>query len=166
MNFLDKAYYGNSVQAYFIAGAIALVAFAVATTVRLVIVRRLGRVVEQTHTRLDDLAYELVKQTKFWIITTISLYCGTLALVFPPARVHILQTVAVAALALQGGIWLASGVTQLLGDYRRGKAAVGNTSSLGVVTMLAFAGREIMRAFEKNGIAWALPAQSIHVSKG
>jgi small-conductance mechanosensitive channel len=141
MDFLDEVYYGNSVQAYIVAAGIAVVAFTIATIVRLIVVRRLRGVVEETHTRLDDIVYELVKKTRFWVIVILSMYLGSLALELDYDRTRIYRTIAVAALTLQGGIWVTSAINAALAEYRRRKEDEGNTSSVGAVTLIALVGR-------------------------
>lgn len=143
MDFLDKVYYGNSVQTYIIAAGIAVATFGIASIMRMIIVRRLRRLVAATHTRVDDIAYELVKKTKFWVLLTLALYLGTLALQLDEDRVTIYQTIAVAALTLQVGIWITSAINAMLVAYRHSKEEEGNTSSLGVVTMMALIARFI-----------------------
>lgn len=141
MDFLDNVYYGNSVQAYIVAAGIATVSFTIATIIRWLVVRRLRGVVEQTHTRIDDMAYQLVKKTRFWVIVILSLYLGTLALQLDYDRARINSTIAVAALTVQAGIWITAAINAALAEYRRRKEAEGNTSSVGAVSLIALVGR-------------------------
>ncbi len=137
----DTIYYGNSVQAYAIAIAVALVVFAAASTIRAMAIGKLNRLVERSQTRLDDLAVLLVRKVKLSVILVLSLYAGSLGLSLAPEYHQVLQVVAVALFAVQMGLWASTAITFLLDDFRQRKESEGDSSSLGAIMMLAVVAR-------------------------
>jgi len=105
MMFLNSMFYGNPVWQWFLALFIAILVAVVLWLLRRIILHRFTAFAERTATELDDLVAELSSRTRFFFLLVISLYAGSLALTLPPSAARVINTVAVLALLLQGGIW-------------------------------------------------------------
>ncbi len=106
MNILQESVFGNSVQVWVAAGAIAIAVYLFLHGIRRYIGRRLSRLAERTSTDLDNLFVELVKvRTKRGYFVIYSLYVASLVLVLPAVAEKVALTAVVLALAVQAGIW-------------------------------------------------------------
>lgn len=141
MSFLDFVYYGNSIQKYLVALAIALATFTVVILVRWIAVRRLRRWAERTTTDLDDVAIDAVRRTRRWIVMLLSLYAGSLYLVVEQDLSDVTKTAAIALVALQVGLWSSGAIYFWYERYRLHREAQENVAGLGVVSMLALLAR-------------------------
>ena len=106
MTFLHKTLFDISVLDWSIAVLAAIVTFVVLSLIKKLVVRKVGAFAATTETKLDDLAVDLVKETKFFSLLMTALFVGSLVLTLP-ARVNlIIQKVLILTLIVQGSLWL------------------------------------------------------------
>jgi small-conductance mechanosensitive channel len=141
MDFLQSTFYGNTLQTWGIAILVAVVTLLV---LRLLVRMAAGRaraLSEKTETRLDDLIAGLLAGTKSFFLLLIGVYAAALTLTLPDRVRELIDSIAVIALIMQGGIWVTAAVAFFLEAYRRDKlsedaAAVTTISALGFVSKL------------------------------
>ncbi len=109
--FLSKIVYDNPVWTWLLAAAVILVVVVILIFLRRVAHRRLVAFANRTVTKVDDLVADLLGRTRFWFLTAVSLYAGSLALTLPPVANRVISTIAVLALLIQVGIWATALVT-------------------------------------------------------
>ena len=109
MDFLEQVFWDNTFQQWLIGLGIAVVAYAVLSLGRRVIVRRLRSFARTTSTDIDDLIADLLARTRFYFLIVIGLYFGTFALTLPDHLQKLFATLASLALLFQAGVW-ASGL--------------------------------------------------------
>lgn len=79
--------------------------FLAALAVRSILMRNLGRFAKRTSSRFDDIAIELIGQTKTLALLVLALYAGSLALNLTRELAEIAKIAAVVALLGQVGLW-------------------------------------------------------------
>ncbi len=143
MEFFDRIYWHNTVSAYAIGLGIAVATLLGVYVARAVVLGRLKRLAEKTHTKLDDVAVAVVRKTRFWAVLLLALYVGSQVLRFPPKVAELFQVIAVGAFAIQAGLWASAGITLWVDEYRRTKLEEGDVSSVGAVALIGIAVRII-----------------------
>nr|WP_245302024.1 mechanosensitive ion channel family protein [Symbiobacterium terraclitae] len=98
-------FYGNSLQDWLLALAVAAGTYLVLAFLIRVVVGRLARIAAQTSTQLDDAITDVLSRTAVWFKLYLAVYAGSRALVLPPTTLGLLRNLLVIALAIQLGIW-------------------------------------------------------------
>jgi small-conductance mechanosensitive channel len=103
---LNREIYGNSVQQWLIAAAAIVLAFIALPVMNRVLRSRAERYSLHPAGRwLAGLA-AMLKETRFWFLLTVSLWAGTLMLIFPDPDVPLrIRTLTIVVLLLQIAIW-------------------------------------------------------------
>jgi small-conductance mechanosensitive channel len=135
---LEATYWGNSVRSYLVAAGILLAILLVVWIARAIIVKRVGGVARRTETRLDDIVVGVVTATKMWLTLIVALYAASLFLVLPADLAAKIHTAAVIALLVQIGVWATAAIGATVQRVREKKMAEGETSGLGILSMIGF----------------------------
>ncbi len=146
VSFLDKSYYGNLVRDYGVALGIALGLILAAQVFRLVLLRRLRRLADQTDTKVDDGLVYMVERTRQWTVLVVALYLGSLRLELSPELTSAARVIAVIAALFQVGLWAGGGIRFATASYRHRKELEGDTSSVGTVSLMSIVGRSVIWA--------------------
>ncbi|MFQ5740407.1 MAG: mechanosensitive ion channel family protein [Acidobacteriota bacterium] len=177
---LQDIFYGNTVQAWLTALALALVTLAALRVVRLVLTRRLKEFSRRTKTTLDDLVAELFQKTRVFFLIVLSLWVGSTALILAPVLQGWLNWIAVILVFFQAVSWSGVLVNYMVSHYVELEAGeepggAGSTAALAFIGKLALWSVLLLLALENlgvdvtalvaslgvGGIAVALAAQSI-----
>ena len=141
MELLDTTYWGNTVRAYLVAAAVALgIVLAVRIAVYL-LVKRVARLAARTETTFDDTVIKVLGATKSLLALVVAIYAGSLLLVLPVTWAQRLRTLAVIAVLLQIGVWASAALAATAKRMREKKIEAGETSGLGVISMVGLFGR-------------------------
>jgi len=105
MSILNKLLFNIRVMSWLIAVLTTVVTFIVLSLVKKFIVKRGGAFAAATETKLDDLAVDLIKETKLVSILMMSLFAGSWTLSLPPKSDLIIQKVVILTLIIQGALW-------------------------------------------------------------
>lgn len=135
--FFEQEFYGNSLQTWLFALAIAAVTFSVLQTVRLLGTTRLKQWAEQTTTWIDDLVVEVFEATSPVTIAVFSLDLGARGLTLPQTAESFVAGTAIVALCLQGGIWGNRLVSAWLSRYRLTPQGSEQATALGALSFVA-----------------------------
>ena len=105
MSALNVTFLGNTVTAWLAAvAAAAVVAFGL-RAVRGVVAKRLAGMVVNTETRLDDIVFDLVNETKFLFLLVVGLYVGSYFIALPADLRSAVDGDMTMAAVGQGGSW-------------------------------------------------------------
>ncbi len=144
MEFLHRIYYGNSVEEYLVAAGIVLAVVVAAHLLRMILRRKLEAAAAKTETRIDDLMVDMLERTRLLAVLVVALYLGAMVLVLPVKVGAGVRIAAVIAMLFQFGIWVGGAIRFLVADYRKGKEAEGDTSSLGTILVLSVVARMVL----------------------
>ena len=84
MTFLEKIYFGNTVQTWLIALGVVLVTFLTLILIKKIILRHLSKLAERTETQIDDMLLAVLSRTKHLFLFFVSVYIGSNFLFLPP----------------------------------------------------------------------------------
>jgi len=116
---LNQTFWGNTVQDWLIALAVAA---AVQVTVYVVLRFALARLTvfaARTASDVDDLIAELLEKTKFLVVALVSIWAGSLYLELPETADEVLGHILVIGVILQAAYWANGLITYGLRHYRR-----------------------------------------------
>jgi len=102
---MNLVLYGNTVQAWAIAGGAALAALAILVLVRRVATVQLSALSRRTRTELDDIGADISRRTRFVFLLVVALYAGASLLVIGSSARRALDAILVIALVGQAGLW-------------------------------------------------------------
>lgn len=112
-DYLDRLYYGNSLRAWLIAGAITLVAFSVLLVLRRLLAHRLGALALRTTNIVDDIGAEIGRRTRVYFIAALAIAIGARFILVPPRLATTLDRVVAFIVLVQVALW----ATAVIGFY-------------------------------------------------
>lgn len=145
ISFLERTFYGNSVQDWLLALLAAIVVMVVFQVVRRVIVGRVTSLARGTDTDVDDFVAHLLNKTHVLFLLIVALYAGSLFLTLPDVVARYVNHVAVIALFVQAGIWANATISFWATDYKREKIEE-DANTVTVITALSFVGSIVVWA--------------------
>ena len=125
MSWLDYSFYDNTAAEWLIALGVAVVVLIGLRGVLGTIVRRLASFVGATETRLDDIALNIVKHTRFLFLLIVGVYAGSVFLVLPATLRGLLESIIVIAFLVQIGLW----ASYLISEWVAIKSALDDETS-------------------------------------
>jgi small-conductance mechanosensitive channel len=128
MQILNYVLAGNSLIRWIIALLITLLVMAALRLVQRLVVQRIRKITDQTKNQVDDLALDMIENTKPLLIFFPALYAGSLTLRLPTVAERILSTVALATLLIQAALWGNQLISFFLKHYVRDRAEDDNTA--------------------------------------
>ena len=140
---LQLQFLGNSLLSWLYAS---LAFFLTAVGARLLLsslIRRLSVFAERTQTKLDDVAVNLIRQTKWWILAIIGVYAATRFLEMPERPRDWIQGAASVALIIQIGIWI-SGMIAVWVENSRQRRLVSSPAAATGLYAIGIVGRIIL----------------------
>ena len=143
LEFLQTEIAANSIQAWLIACAIAVIVFLVAGIVRYVSGRQLARLTERNKVLIWPVLLTVVRKTSWLFIFLVALFIGSLVLELPAGSREIFATVVVVALILQAGLWGAAAMHVMLEDYREQQLEK-DPARVTTLNVLSFIGKIIL----------------------
>lgn len=106
MHIFDRFYFGNSVLAWVMALAVALIVYIALSLVRHAVGIRLKKLADRTSTDLDNLLSDILRvRTKRIFFLSVALYCASLMLVLPAKAEKVILGIVFVILFLQVGLW-------------------------------------------------------------
>lgn len=144
---MPAAFLGNPLRDWAIAGGLALGVALALYAFKHLLGRRLARLAARTATDVDDVAAELVSETRWYFVIALALRAGSVALTLTPVIERSIKQVAAIAILLQLAVW---GDT-LIQYWLRKWAARREGDTLGASTLKAI-------GYAAKGLLWALIA--------
>lgn len=138
---LSNTFYGNEIQRWLIALGVAVGVLIVLRLVEQILIVRMQRVAEKTHTIIDDVVTGALRKTKLLFLFIVAIFVGSLWLTLDSAlRSVLLRTVIIATL-IQAGIWVSRGLQIWLEHYRKTEEDGANRTTMNA---LSFIGRLVL----------------------
>lgn len=138
---LSNTFYGNEIQRWLIALGVAVGVLIVLRLVEQILIVRMQRVAEKTHTIVDDVVTGALRKTKLLFLLIVAIFVGSLWLTLEPVvRSVLLRTVIIATL-IQAGIWVSRGLQIWLEHYRKTEEDGANRTTMNA---LSFIGRLVL----------------------
>ncbi len=135
---LDIEFYDNELRLWLVALVIALVALIVLRLVRWTFIRRAKD--EEGDFGLDDLALDLLRETKFFFALAIALYLGSLVLTLPSRLVQVIEVLVVIIFLVQLAFWGNELIAYALTRYRLQRleeGGIGSTTTVATLNVLS-----------------------------
>jgi small-conductance mechanosensitive channel len=143
MEFLQTEIAGNSLQAWLIAVAIAVIVFLVAGIIRYVSGRQFSRLAERNDVMVWPVLSTVVRKTRWLFIFLLALFIGALVIELPGRSREIFTTVMVVALILQAGTWGSAALHVMLEEYRQ-QQITKDPARVTTLNVLSFLGKIIL----------------------
>ena len=177
--FLDHVWLNNPISQWLIAVGIFLFVLVALGSIKSYILKRLKVWVKTTDTEIDDLAVQVLSQTKKLFIVLVAVWAGSRVLDMPDFLYNALEKIAIIVVILQIGIWATTALTKwlvIIGDKsaRQGQVVtwIGSVEWAGkfvIWTMVLLIGLEnlgidvsgLITGLGIGGIAVALAAQNV-----
>jgi len=105
MEILNKSLAGNTLKAWVIAFAVALVCFLVLSILKKIVGRRFSSLARRTANEVDDFIAELINRTQPYFLLAISIYLGSRILSLPAAWRSVIGKIVIACILIQVGVW-------------------------------------------------------------
>ena len=140
---LGVPFLGSSLRAWIAALAIAAVSYLVLILVKRLVIRRIGRLAGRTAPGLHDLAVELARRTRRWLLLLPVVYFGSLFLTLPPHIEAVLRSAAVLAVLIQLGLWALIGIDFWVTGTRRRRMAE-DAASVTLIGALGFIAKLVL----------------------
>lgn len=143
MSFLERTFFGNTVQAWLVAAGVTAASLGVLWLTKRFVLWRVSALAERTTNQWDDVLLDALQQTRTVFLLIVALYVGSLALVLPSNVALLLERVAVIALVIQGGLWSATAITSWVQGYRD-RVLEEDPSSATTMSAVSFVGRLVL----------------------
>ena len=140
---LEREYFDNTVRAWLTALAVAAGVFGALLIVRGLVVSRLQRLAEHTHTRVDDYVVALLRRTRYFFLFTVAIAAALPFLTLPEELRALLYRLARLAVIVQGGLWANELVSLYLHGVVRQRAAT-DLASVTTINALAMVTRLVL----------------------
>lgn len=101
----DRPFLGNPLADWITAGVIAVAVGFVLYAIKHILGRRLAALAERTVTKVDDVAYDLLRRTRYYFILALSLRAGSHAVAITPFAREVLEDITSIAVLLQIAVW-------------------------------------------------------------
>ena len=134
---LTTILYGNEIQRWLIALAVAVGTLIALRLVEQVLIVRIQRLAEKTHTVIDDVVIGALRKTKFLYLLIVSVFAGSLWVKLEPEVRSVVLHIAVVATLIQGGIWISAGLQIWLQNYRATEEDGANRTTMNALSFLA-----------------------------
>jgi small-conductance mechanosensitive channel len=154
---LEWPVYGNDVQRWAVAVAVAFVVFVGLRLAKAILMRRARTLADRFASSWGTAVADVFQNTKLWFLLIIALYGGSLLLVFPEKTGKVIESVTIVALLLQAAIWGNSLLTFSISRYVRQRmesdaASVTTITAIGFLSRLALWTIVVLLALENVGI--------------
>jgi small-conductance mechanosensitive channel len=116
---IELTYLGNSIISWLTALATLIVVAMVISLIKRLIIRKFSTLAEQSETKWDDIAVELVRKTKFWFVLMVAIFVASIPLTLPDKTRELIQSITIITLLIQGGIWVSNVIVARLEQYRQ-----------------------------------------------
>ena len=116
---LTDTFYGNEIKTWLIALAVAIGTLVALRLVEQVLIVRVERLTQKTHTIIDDVIICALRKTKLLYLLIVSIFVGSIWLSLPSEVRSPLWKVAVVATIIQAGIWLSTALQIWLENYSK-----------------------------------------------
>ncbi len=133
---LQDTLYGNSIETWLIALGVTLGVMIGLRLIEQVLIVRVARLAEKTHTIIDDVIVGALRKTKLTYLMIVSVFLGSVWLSLPENVRSMLWRVTIVATIFQGGIWLSTGLQIWLKNYQKEDLDGANRMTINALSLL------------------------------
>ena len=133
---LTDTFYGNEIKTWLIALAVAVGTLVALRLVEQVLVVRIERLAQQTHTVIDDVVIGALRKTKLLYLFIMSGFAGSIWLSLPKDVRSVFWKVTIVATIIQVGIWLSTALQIWLENYRKDETDGANRMTMNALSFL------------------------------
>lgn len=110
---MNAIYFGNTIKAWLISAAIAVVVYLTLVLIKRLVVSRLGALATRTDNAFDDAIVEVIRNTRTFFLIAVAVYAGIRGIHVDPRLIGPLETFLELLILFQVGLW-ASGLVGFL----------------------------------------------------
>ncbi|MBW2720565.1 MAG: mechanosensitive ion channel family protein, partial [Deltaproteobacteria bacterium] len=133
---LTDTFYGNELQTWLISLAVTIGTVIALRLIEQVLIVRIARLAQKTHTIIDDVVIGALRKTKLLYLLIVSVFVGSVWLSLPDDVRSILWRVMIVATILQAGIWLSTALKIWLENYRKDETDGANRMTMNALSLL------------------------------
>lgn len=138
MPFMEKTFYHNTFETWFIAIGVAAIVFGLLTILKVIGHKKTKHLAERTKTSIDDLVADLLDRLKYFFLLITAIYLGARFLTLPPSVRQIIDKLLVLGFMVQSAFWGSGLFDFFISRYKQKKREEGDTASLTTFTALGF----------------------------
>jgi small-conductance mechanosensitive channel len=143
LEFLDKTFYGNSMKAWAVALAVALLSFIILSVLKIIFRNKMTALASRTKTDLDDFIAETVLRTRGFFLLAISIFIASRFIIISSSAREIIQKLFIVVSLLQVAIW-GNGLIECWKDRSRRLKKDMDASSLTTYAAIGFVLRLVL----------------------
>ena len=132
---LQLQWFHNSLRAWATAGVTATILFAALVLLRRLLVSRIGALAARTTNNIDDMFVDVLKETRHWVLLTLSIYSAAQALTLPKIETY-LHPAAKLILLWQAALWGGAAVSFWVKQYMARRTASNDRASIAMITAM------------------------------
>ncbi len=140
----DREFLSNSLKAWLAAGTTAAFVAAAALLLRRLLVTRLGRLAARKPTWFDEMAVELIRDTRAWVIIVLAIAGALGSLTLSVRFEHRANQIGKLVLLWQIGLWGASAVKYWVNHQLSNRGATSDRASVAMVGAMGIAAKVIL----------------------
>jgi small-conductance mechanosensitive channel len=131
---LERRFYGNALESWLMAIAIAAAILLVLLVGRRLVVARLGAVASRTTNKIDDLVVELIARTRTYVLLFVAIAVASRSLVLP-AFIWLIDLTKL-VLLLQAALWGIAAINFWVKSYLASPRTTGDSASIAMIRTL------------------------------
>ena len=140
----DREFLSNSLKAWLTAGVTAAFIAAASLLLRRLLVSRLGRMAARTPTSFDDMAVELIRDTRAWVIVVLAIAGALTQLELNAQYEHRVSQIAKLVLLWQLGLWGASAVKFWVNHQLTHRSTTSDRASVAMLGAMEIAAKVLL----------------------
>ena len=133
---LTDTFYGNEIRTWLISLAVTLGAMIALRLVEQVLIVRIEKLTQKTHTSIDDAVIGALRKTKLIYLLIVSVFVGSIWLSLPSDVRSIALRITIVATIIQAGIWLSTALQIWLENYRKDETDGANRMTMNALSLL------------------------------
>jgi len=133
---LTDTFYGNETKTWLIALAVSIGTLVALRLVEQVLIVRVERLTQKTHTIIDDVVVGALRKTKLLYLLIVSIFVGSIWLSLPREVRSVVWKVTIIATIIQAGIWVSTALQIWLENYRKDETDGGNRMTMNALSFL------------------------------
>lgn len=133
---LTDTFYGNEIRTWLISLAVTLGAMIALRLVEQVLIVRIEKLTQKTHTSIDDAVIGALRKTKLIYLLIVSVFVGSIWLSLPSDVRSIALRITIVATIIQAGIWLGTALQIWLENYRKDETDGANRMTMNALSLL------------------------------
>ena len=133
---LTDTFYGNPLQTWLIAVAVTTGTLIALRLVEQVLIVRVEKLAQRTHTSIDDAVIGALRKTKLIYLLIVSVFVGSVWLSLPEDVRSVFWRVTIVATIIQAGIWLSTALQIWLEGYRKDETDGANRMTMNALSLL------------------------------